>query len=412
MEQSLHRYGVVAVSVLALGGLAYFAYNANRTPVAAVLPAGGAAGAAPKPGAGAPPAGGYPTAVELAPVRSVSLSIEATAVGSLRSNESVTLRPETAGRIAVIGFTDGGVVAKGVVLVALDDATQAAELAQARANAELARATFKRNEELFARKFISSQALDSAAATLRVQQAAVALAEAKLAKMRIRAPFAGVVGIRHISVGDYVKEGQELINLEDLRTLKVDFRLPEAQLAHLKIGQTLEVSSDALPGERFSAVLEAIDPLVDANGRAIVCRARLDNRAGQLRPGMFVRARLLLEARENVLMIPEQALVADPQQPFVFTVVDGQAKKVPVKPGLRREAQVEIVDGLSAGELVVAAGQLKLRDGATVRDAAAAPGAPASAAVAAPATNPTPQTATPPANKSEGQSAAPTKSAS
>lgn len=380
MAKSLHHYGVTVVSVLALGGLAYLAYNAYRAPAVAVVPAAGNAAAA-KPAAGAPPAGGFPTAVELTRVARVSLALDATAVGSLRSNESVTLRPETAGRIASIGFKDGAAVERGAVLVALDDATQAAELAQARANLALAQATFKRNEELFAKKFISSQALDSAAATLRVQQAAVALAEAKQAKMRIRAPFPGVVGIRNVSVGDYVKEGADLINLEDMRTLKVDFRLPEAMLPRLKVGQSIEVVSDALPGERFTATLDAIDPLVDANGRAIACRARLDNSAAKLRPGMFVRTRLILEARDDVLMIPEQALVADPQQAFVFTVVDGKAKKVPVKTGLRRGVQVEIVEGLQAGDVVVAAGQMKLRDGAPVRDAEAPPpGAPAPAA--------------------------------
>ncbi|MFC5300353.1 efflux RND transporter periplasmic adaptor subunit [Azospira restricta] len=380
MQKSLRRHGVAIVSVLALGGLAYLAYNAYRAPAGAAAPAAGNAAAA-KPGAGAPPAGGFPTAVELTRVARVSLVIDATAVGSLRSNESVTLRPETAGRIAAINFKDGVPVGKGAVLVALDDATQSAELAQARANLELAKATFKRNEELFAKKFISSQALDSAAATLRVQQAALALAEAKQAKTQIRAPFSGVVGIRNVSVGDYVKEGQDLINLEDMRTLKVDFRLPEAMLPRLKVGQPVEVVSDALPGERFTATLAAIDPLVDANGRAIACRARLDNAGGQLRPGMFVRTRLIFEARDDALMIPEQALVADPQQAFVFTVVDGKAKKVPVKTGLRRGAQVEVVEGLKEGDVVVAAGQLKLRDGAPVRDAAAPPpGTPAPAA--------------------------------
>lgn len=365
MGKPLHRYGVVAVSVIALGALAYFAYTANRTPPAVL------AGSAAKPAV--TPAAGMATAVELVPVSVVSLSLDASAVGSLRSNESVTLRPETAGRIAAIGFRDGSPVRRGDVLVALDDATQAAELAQARANLELARATFRRSEELFARKFISSQALDSAAASLRVQQATLALAEAKLSKMRVRAPFSGIVGIRNIAVGDYVKEGQALINLEDLRTLKVDFSLPESTLPRLRPGQPIEIVADALPGERFAATLDAIDPLVDANGRAVACLARLDNAAGKLRPGMFVRARLIFEAREGALMIPEQALVADPQQAFVFTVVDGRAKKVLVKTGLRRAAQVEIVDGLRAGDVVVAAGQMKLRDGAAVREAGAPP---------------------------------------
>jgi membrane fusion protein (multidrug efflux system) len=366
------RNGVLALAALGLIGLAAYAFYANRSPEGLQAPAAGAAAGA-KPAAGGPPAGGFPTAVELAKVERVSLAIDVSAVGSLRSNESVTLRPEVAGRISSIGFKDGMAVAKGSVLVGLDDAMQAAELAQARANLELARSTQKRNEDLHQKKFISGQALDSSAATLRVQEAAVSLAEAKLAKTRIRAPFAGVVGIRNVGVGDYVKEGQELINLEDLSTLKVDFRLPEATLPRLKVGQAIEITSDALPGEHFTATLDAINPLVDANGRAIACLARFDNTAGKLRPGMFVRTRLIFEARDNALMIPEQALVADPVQPFVFVVDEGKAKKVLVKTGLRRNTQLEIVEGLKAGDTVVTAGQMKLRDGAAIRDVAAQP---------------------------------------
>lgn len=383
MQKNSKRYGVLAVAAVGLLALGLYAFSAYREAPVATAP-----GAKPAAG-GPPPGGGFPTAVELAKVASISLSIDVAAVGSLRSNESVTLRPETAGRISIIGFKDGSAVAKGSLLVGLDDATQAAELAQASANLGLARSTQKRNEDLHQKKFISGQALDSSAATLRVQEAAVALANAKLAKTRIRAPFAGIVGIRNVGVGDYVKEGQDLINLEDMSVLKVDFRLPEATLAHLKIGQAIEITSDALPGQRFSATLDAINPLVEASGRSIACLARLDNGAGKLRPGMFVRTRLIFESRDNALMIPEQALVADPVQAFVFAVVDGKAKKVVVKTGLRRDARVEIVEGLQVGDVVVSAGQLKLRDGATVRDVAAPPpGAPAAASEAKPEVKP------------------------
>ena len=130
---------------------------------------------------------------------------------------------------------------------------------------------------------ISSQALEASAATLRVQEAAVALAEAKLARTQIRAPFTGIVGIRNVSVGDYVKEGQDLVNLEDVATLKVDFRLPEATLPLLRIGQSLEVTVDALPGERFTAELDAIDPLIDAGGRSISLRASRSSRSSAAR---------------------------------------------------------------------------------------------------------------------------------
>ena len=381
MSLKNNRTVVLSVVIAGLCGLGYFAYTAFREPVGAApaAMAGGAPGA--KPGAGAPagPPGGFALPVETVKVAAVELALDATAVGSLRSNESVVLRPETAGRISSINFKDGVAVARGALLVGLDAAMQSAEFEQARANLGLAQSNQKRNQELFEKKFISQQSLDNTGAALKVQEAAVSLAQAKLDKTRIKAPFAGVVGIRNVSVGDYVKEGQELINLEDISTLKIDFRLPESYLGQLKPGQSIEVSTDALPGQRFEAVLDAINPLVDTNGRAISIRAHLSNEAATLRPGMFVRVRLIFEKRSNVLLIPEQALIPDAKAPYVFRVTDGKAMRTVVKPGLRRAAQVEIVEGLNAGDEIVTAGQLKLRDGAPVRALveAAAPVAPA-----------------------------------
>ncbi len=370
---------VLAAAAAGLVGLSTVAYLSYRAPVVSGAPAAGqaASDAAGGPSGGLPP----PPRVETARVQPADLALEASAVGSLRSNESVVLRPEVPGRIARIDFRDGTAVARGDLLVALDAAMQAAEVDQARASLGLAQANFKRSQDLFARTFISQQALDNAEATLKVQEAALALAQAKFERTRLRAPFAGIVGIRNVSVGDYVKEGQDLVNIEDIATLKIDFRLPESYLPQLRTGQQLEVSSDALPGQVFTAVLEAINPLVEAGGRAIALRARMANREGLLRPGMFVRVRLIFEQRSNVLLLPEQAVVPDSKRPYVYRVVDGQARRTPIRTGMRRDALVEVVEGLSAGDEVVTAGQMKLRDGAAVQSLAAA--ATASSAVSA-----------------------------
>ncbi|WP_291988780.1 efflux RND transporter periplasmic adaptor subunit [Candidatus Accumulibacter sp. ACC007] len=381
MSRGNNRSLFLAVAMVGLVAVGYFAYTGFRLPSAPTLPPAPAAGAGKEAvSARAAPPGAFPMAVETARVQASELAVDATAVGSLRSNESVVLRPEIAGRIASINFKDGVAVSKGALLVALDDATQAAELNQAKAALALAQANQQRTQDLFARKFVSGQALDNTQAALKVQEAALALAQARLDKTRIRAPFSGVLGIRNVSVGDYVKEGQELINIEDIGTLKVDFRLPESYLAQLSPGQQLEVSSDALPGQVFAAVLEAINPLVEASGRAISLRAQLSNSERKLRPGMFVRVRLIFERRDKVLLIPEQALVPDRTAPYVYRVVDGQAQRAPIKTGLRRNAQVEVVEGLSAGDEIVTAGQLKLREGAAVRSlgVGAPGGAPAS----------------------------------
>jgi len=388
MPNTISRSRTLIIVVAGLVVLGLVAYAVNRAPTAAPAAAGAGAPAG-KPGApgrpGGPP-GGFAMAVETARVEILDFVDQGQAVGTLRSNESVVLRSETAGRIAAIGFKDGTQVTKGTVLVTLDSAMQQAEVAQAKANLSLAQANFKRSEDLVAKKFLSQQGLDSAAANLQVQQAQLQLAQAKLAKTLIRAPFSGMVGIRNVSVGDYIKEGQDLINLEDLSMLKVDFRLPEAYLSRLQKGQAIELLSDALAGERFAAVLDAVDPLVDANGRSVACRAILVNQDDKLKPGMFVRVRLTFGERKGALMIPEQAVVTG-SQPLVFAVAEGKARSVPVKLGSRQAGKVEVLEGLAAGDVVVTAGQMRLRDGVPVRAvgegaAAAASGKPVSPASA------------------------------
>jgi membrane fusion protein (multidrug efflux system) len=289
-----------------------------------------------------------------------------TAVGSLRSDESITVRPETAGRVAVIGFQEGQRVPKGATLVRLDPAINQAEVQQAQANLTLARAKYERASELQTKGFISGQARDEAENNLKVAEASLALANARLAKTEIKAPFSGVIGLRSVSVGDYVKEGADMVNLESIDALKVDFRVPEVYLRQVSVGQTLEVSLDALPGKTYEGKVFAINPLVDAAGRAIVIRAQVKNTDTALRPGMFARVRLITQATDEALVLPEQALVPQGEEQFVFRVVDGRANRVKVVTGQRRDGMVEIVSGLAAGDLVVNAGQLKLRDGSPV----------------------------------------------
>lgn len=357
-----------AAGLLALGGYAYYVNQA--APPAPQAPAG-----APAPGKAGGPPGGFAIGVETVRVATSVFVDDVAAVGSLKSNESVVLRPEIAGRIAAIHLREGMPAAKGAVLVALDASTQAAELRQAEANLALSQANHRRTEELYEKKFVSARARDEAAANLKVLEAAVALAQARLQKTQIRAPFAGIVGIRNVSIGDYVKEGQELVNIEDIGALKADFRLPESYLSRLRKGQSVEVSTDAMPGQTFKGTLDAIDPLLDASGRAISLRARLENPDLKLRPGMFVRVRLAFGGERQGLAVPEEALVPAGDDNFVFRVVEGKAQRVMVKVGQRRGATVEITEGLKAGDEVVSAGQLKLRDGVPVRagQGAAAP---------------------------------------
>jgi membrane fusion protein (multidrug efflux system) len=374
VEFMKHRVTLIAIGALAAVAVAtYVARDAFAPGPSAVsgvkgdfkANAGGAvAGAKGDATKGGP---GDPTPVEVVTLKPSVVKEDLQAVGSLRSNESVILRPEVSGRIAAIGFKDGQVVRKGQVLVALDATLNDAEVAQAQAEYDLALSNLKRSEDLASRKFISSSAQETAASNAQVAEAKLKLAQARLSKMRIVAPFDGSVGIRNVSPGDYVKDGTDLVNLEDVRVLKADFRLPERNLAQISVGQTVEVVADALPGERWQGEIDAINPKIDANGRSLEIRARLDNTSGKLRPGMFVRVRVIVGERQNALLVPEEAIVPQGEEFFVYKVVDGEARRVPVKIGVRRAAQVEVVQGLSAGDRVVTAGMRLSRDGQPVR---------------------------------------------
>ena len=361
------RRPIIVLSLIGLAALAGYAWHVNRAPA----PATAQSAAAPATGAGGGSGGGAqaaPIVVETHTVQTRALADDVSAVGSLVSNESVVLRPEVSGRIETIRFRDGETVRRGAVLVELDSAVERAELQQARANLTLAESNFRRTQDLFGRKFVSQSSLDDARAKLEVARAGLALAQARLARMQIRAPFDGVVGIRSVSPGDFVQDGDALINLEDIATLKLDFRLPELYLDRVRPGQALELSSDVLPGEIHTATVEAIDPLVDAQGRAVRLRASLVNPDMRLRPGVFARVRLILAERAEVPVVPEAALVPAPgNTQFVYRVEDGKVQRVNVTTGQRRDAMVEVVDGLAPGAVVVTAGQLKLRDGAAVK---------------------------------------------
>jgi membrane fusion protein (multidrug efflux system) len=365
--------GVVAALAVAVAAGAGYWLGQRPAATPAGTPGAGApaAGAAKAPGGagqggGGPGGAGGGVPVEVARVATASLPQAITTVGSLRSDESVTVRPEVAGRIAAINFQEGQRVAKGAVLVRLDPTINEAEVQQARANLKLARSKYERAVDLAKSNFISGQARDEAENNLRVAEAALALVEARLAKTEIKAPFSGVIGLRSVSVGDYVKEGADIVNLESIDLLKVDFRVPEVYMRQVKAGQALQVSLDAYPGQTFEGRVFAVNPLVDAAGRAVVIRAQVKNADASLRPGMFARVRLITSESADSLVVPEQALVPQGSEQFVFKVVDGRAVRVKVDVGQRRDGRAEVVTGLAPGDVVVAAGQQRLRDGVPV----------------------------------------------
>ncbi|MDP2263548.1 MAG: efflux RND transporter periplasmic adaptor subunit [Hydrogenophaga sp.] len=386
-------YLVVAVAGIALASAGAW-WLQNRAPSAAPVATGAAAPAGPGAGArpGGGPGGGGTPGVEVAKVQTLRLQDDATAVGTLRSRQSVTLRPEVSGRISQIAFQDGAQVKRGQLLVQLDDVLQRAELSQAQAQLSMARANLQRNQELVAANFVARRVLEESAASLQVAEAQVALAQARLQRMRITAPFDGTVGLRSINLGEYVKDGADLVNLEDTSALTVDFRLPERYQTRIAAGQAVQVQLDALPGQTFAARVQAVDPLLDANGRSVSVRAILPPAPrAPLRPGMFARVLTVFSVDDAALVVPEEALVPQGGKQFVFRLVnegEGDAMKLvsrrtEVQIGVRQGAQVQVISGLQAGDTVVVAGQQRLqRDGTAVRvvDMSRPPGGPAGGA--------------------------------
>lgn len=369
---SKYLYPVVAVVGIAVASTAAWWYQSKPSATSAGAsraPAGPAA-------AGAPAAGGpaRPVTVEVAKVQVVKLVDDVQAVGSLRSRQGVMLRPEVSGRITQLNFRDGERVRKGQLLVQFDDQLQLAQMKQSQAELSIAQANHKRNQELLAQNFVSQRSLDESAANLEVAQAKLSLAQATAARLKILAPFDGIAGIRNVNVGDYLKDGTDIVNLEDIDTVYVDYRLPERYQTQVRSGQRATVELDALPGRTFEARVQAVDPLIDANGRSVGVRASITNQQLLLRPGMFARVSTVFGVRDKALVLPEEAIVPQGGRQFVMKLVPGPdndtlvSQRVPVKVGIRRPGQVEILEGLKEGDTVVTAGQQRLqRDGSPVR---------------------------------------------
>lgn len=361
---------LIVLLVAAAGASAYWLYV-----MAPAQPTGSAGGSRGGPGG--------PVPVEAQPVRVGDAETSIDAVGTLLSNESVVLRPEVAGRLTAINFTEGGMLAKGTVVVELDSSIERAELQQAMAQQSLAHSNFDRAKELRRSNAGTQRALDESESAMKTADAAVDLAQARLDKRKLVAPFDGRAGLRNVSPGEFVEVGTAIVNLEQIDPLKVDFRVPELFLPAVEPGQRISLAIDAFPEQGFTGVVKALDPLIDKAGRAIVVRAEIGNDEKKLRPGLFARVSLTLAERQNAIFVPEQAIQPQGDQAYVFKVVDqtgGKPKLVkltPVQLGNRHQGEVEVRAGLAAGDVIVTGGLLKIRDGVPIQ--VVAPGGPPAA---------------------------------
>jgi membrane fusion protein (multidrug efflux system) len=345
---------------------------APSKPAAAGAPAGGA-------GAGGPPKG---LPVKALPVRVGTVTNEVSAVGSLLAEESVLIRPELDGRLLELHFQEGQAVARGAKLVTLDASEVQAQLAAANAQVRTDQQRLERTKELLDQKFISQDAHDIAKNNYERSVAVKDEIQARLDKTVIRAPFPGIVGLRLVSPGAYVKKGDDIVRLDNIASIKLDFRVPEVYVSQIKVGQQVAIRLDAFPSETFSGRIYALEPVVDERTRTILLRARVNNQGFKLKPGMFVRVALTLDTRENAILVPEPAIWPQGQDSFVYRVIDSKAALTKVKIGQRRPGEVEVLAGLSPGDTVITEGQIKMKDGAPVTVLPVAP--PPTAAAPAP----------------------------
>jgi membrane fusion protein (multidrug efflux system) len=332
------------------------------------------------PQAAAPDRALRPVNVVASTVVTGPISTMVDAVGTLRANEAVTINSKQTGNIKTIRFEDGQLVERGAVLVELDDAEARAQLAVAEADRRNAQQLLERSRALLTRQAVAEARVDELTAALDRADAATRAAKARLQDLVVTAPFAGQTGLRRVSPGALVSNGTAITTLDDIRTVKLDFRVPEAALGSLRQGLTVSARSPAYPTETFTGIVSAIDTRVDPVTRAVEVVAMLPNADLRLKPGMFMNVGLTLSTRSDAVLIAEEALVPLGERQFIFVVADGRAQRRAITIGPRQSGMVQVLDGVKPGELVIVRGTQRVRDGAPVK--AETPTTPAAATAA------------------------------
>ena len=290
---------------------------------------------------------------------------EIQALGTARANESIDIQPRISSLIEHIEFTEGQFVNQGDRLVQLEDNEIVAGLALAEASLSESRSLYERSLSLADTQAISASNLEGLLAQVRVDEAQVEAAKARLDNSVIRAPFAGRIGLRRVSPGSFVSNSTVITTLDDVSQIKLDFSVPETFLTVLSKGMAIAAHSLVYPDKVFHGIVISIDTRLDPVSRAVQVRAVIPNEDGSLKPGMFMSVDLQRD-RGDVLIAPEQAIVPEGNSQYVFVVADGVAKKRAVKLGRRIPGFVVIADGLAEGESVITEGTHKVRDGTKV----------------------------------------------
>ena len=322
----------------------------------------GKAGAAGGPGGGGPM--GMP--VEVAVARTDTVRDEIAATGQIEAVQSIDLRPEVDGRIVEILIREGQEVEQQTPLFKVDDAQLRAQVAQLEAQRDLAQQALARAKDLAQQNASSAADLEKAEAEARSAQAQYDLQRIRLERTTVRAPFAGVVGQRYVSLGDYVTSSSKLVSLHTVNPQRAAFQVPERFARDLKAGQDVSFRVAAIPGRDFIGQVDFVDPVVQLPGRTILVKARVPNPARLLQPGMFIEAHLVTAVRPKAIIIPEEAVVPAEGANAVWVVVEGKANRRQVELGVRTPGFVEVTKGVNSGEQVVVGGLELLAPGAPV----------------------------------------------
>lgn len=357
MKTRIVLTAIIALAVFGvIFGLWYYKGQRARAARAAMVP---------------PPATVSSTTVEEHEWRSLL-----TAVGRLESRAGIVLRTEAEGEVVNLAFTSGARAEEGELLVELDSSVEREQLKGLEATAKLAEVQLNRARDLRTARSNSEADLDIAEATFAQANAAVGQMRATIAKKRVVAPFAGRLGITRVVYGQFLNKGDQVVQLEAVDPIYVDFSLPQQHVATIKPGMDVNVVVDAFPGKTFTGAVQAVDPRLDEATFTMLIRAAVPNPDESLRPGMFAQVEVVLPASEKLLVLPAAAIIYSPYGDSVFVIEDGVAQPRFVKPGPQRGDVVGIISGLKAGEQVVTSGQVKLRKGSPVRvDNTAAPDA-------------------------------------
>jgi membrane fusion protein (multidrug efflux system) len=368
--------------VVALACAAWAIYASKHVPVPGVGgagPGGFAARSGGAPGGGAPggrpggtPGSGPVVAVVTAEATVAPIQVGIEAIGTANANEAVSITSKTSNIVTAIHFSDGQQVKAGQVLLELDRAQSSADLAAATADYNDSVSQFNRSRELLATQALSKAQYEQLEATMKANEARVAAARSRVDDTYIRAPFTGHVGLRRVSLGSLISPGTVITTLDDTRTIKVDFSVPDVYVGQVREGQKIAARTTAYTGRSFRGEVVSIDSRIDPSTRSVTVRGHVPNLDAALKPGMFLTVELAKE-RRDALLVPEEALVPEQAKQFVYVVTAGKVAKREIQIGVREPGRVEVTQGLAAGEHVVIEGTLKLRDGVAVREQQAAP---------------------------------------